>query len=216
MTAITLLLAIGTANAGDSLPERLANLATQPDVVLVPPVGEPSPKIGSFVVPYAAPEGGQADPKKVGTYDVEPSSCSEVLVFKAVTASEDRKELWVLNSGVGVNIGLPQFGLSAGVSNKSMAGMEYVVGRKLILDTGLEELEMCCLQHPDRCAGEYISEYWQGTGKIHRMTGSDSGIKASIKAIEKTGTIDYANTKGWSSASSWTEPMYFAYRTQSF
>jgi len=205
-----------TAQAGPSLAEKVMGLATQPDVTLVPPVGEPSPKIGSFVVTYAPAEGEEPDPAKVGTQDVAPSSCTDALVFKEVDAVEKRSAMWLVNSGVGARIGLPQFGIKIGVDHKSLAGLEYDIEKKLILDTGVAELEKCCVQSPDKCTGEYISEFWRGTGKMWRMDGTDAGLKASLKGLEKLGGIDFSATKGWSAASDWDKPMYFAYRTQAF
>ena len=205
-----------SAVAGTPVQQRLLEFGAQPDVVLVPPASEPSPKLGSFVVPYTPPGGGPPDPARAGTYDVAPSSCSEALVFKRVDAVERGNELWKIESGIGAHLGLPAFGLSAGVKHKSIAGMEYEVGQKMIVDGGLAELEACCLQQPDRCTTEYISEYWYGVGKIWKMNGTESGVKTSLKQLEKLGHLDFGATKGWTAATEWDEPMFFAYRTQAF
>lgn len=209
-------LATAPALAGDSLPDRLAARATQPDVVLVPPVGEPSPKAGSFLIAYVAGEGETPDPSRVGTWEVGPSSCSEALVFKSVASTESREELWMLDSGIGARLGLPQFGVQIGGGSKSIAGIQYQVTEKLIVDGGLDALEQCCLRSPEKCTDRYISEYWLGTGKLHRMTSTDAAVKTSLKALDKVGKIDFGGTKGWSMASSWDQPMYFAYRTSAF
>lgn len=213
---LLLALLVAPAPASDSLPERLAARATQPDVMLVPPVGEPSPKAGSFVIPYAPAEGQQPDPARVGTHEVGPSSCTEALVFKKVPASESREELWMVDSGVGARLGLPQFGIQIGGGTRSIAGIQYQVTEKLIVDGGLQELEICCLRSPEKCTDRYISEYWLGTGALHRMTSTDAAIKTSLKTLDKLGKIDFGATKGWSMASKWEQPMYFAYRTSAF
>lgn len=213
------LLAVATVEAkdpGGGLADRLAERATQPDVTLVPPIGEPSPKAGSFLVAYEVPVGATPDPARVGTYDVAPSSCSEALVFETVPATESREELWLVQSGIGMRLGLPQLGLSASFGQKSLAGISYVVTEKLVVTGGLEELEACCLRSPEKCTDRYVSEYWRGTGKISRLTADDAGLKASVRGLEQAGKIDFANTRGWSMASTWDQPMYFAYRVQGF
>ncbi len=210
---MVLLLALATAHAGDSLPERLAARATQPDVVLTPPISEPSPAAGSFLVPYV-PD-GEPDPKKVGTFEVAPSSCSNELSFKTVTSSEDREELWMLDSGLGASVGLPEFGIKIGGGTKSIAGIRYTLQDKLIVDTeSLGKFEACCMKNPDKCTEHYIAEVWRGVGQLHRITGTDAALKSSLKSLDKLGKIDFGATKGWSSSSKWDDPQYFAYRVQ--
>ena len=63
--------------AEQRLLERVMAYASAPDVVLTPPSSVPSPPMGSFVVPYEAPGGGTPDPRRAGTYEATPSSCSE-------------------------------------------------------------------------------------------------------------------------------------------
>jgi len=201
----------GLAYAGDPLPERLAERATQPSVVLVPPIGEPSPAAGSFLVP-ADP----SDPALAGTFEVARSSCSDALVFKTVSATEAREELWMVDSGIGARLGLPQFGVKIGGSTKSMAGIQYDIADKLVVDGGLAELEACCLRSPDKCTDRYIAEYWRGTGSLYKMVASNAAMKSTLKYLDKLGKIDFGTAKGWSSSSEWTEPQYFAYRVQRF
>ncbi|MEQ1564481.1 MAG: hypothetical protein ABMA64_02500 [Myxococcota bacterium] len=206
------------ALAGESLPDRLAARATAPDVVLIPPVGQPSPRAGAFLIPYAPKEGQAPDPLRVGTYDVGPSSCSDMLQFETVGSAESREELWLLDAGIGANVGLPQFaiGVGAGVKAKSIAGIQYEVTQKLIVTGGLDALEQCCLRSPEKCTDRYVSEVWRGAGSLHRLTSTDAGIKTSLKYLDKLGKIDFGTTKGWSMASSWPADMYFAYRTSAF
>ncbi|HHO51067.1 MAG TPA: hypothetical protein ENK18_09410 [Deltaproteobacteria bacterium] len=211
-----LIVMLSTAQAADPLPERLAERATQPDVVLVPPVGSPSPKAGSFLIPYVAEEGQPSDPAREGTYEVGPSSCTDALQFVTVDANEQREELWRVKSGVGARLGLPTFGVQIGGGSLSMAGLRYEITEKLIVDGGLEELELCCLRSPEKCTDRYISEYWVGTGTLHKLSSSNGAIKTSLKQLDKLGKIDFGATKGWTVASSWSEPMYFAYRTSAF
>jgi len=204
-----------TVAAEDSkLLQRLATLGTQPDVVLVPPIGEPSPAAGAFLIPYA-PD-GEPDPRKLGTYGVGGSSCSDKLTFKTVTASEVRKEVWVVDAGVAANVGLPFFKLGGDFGHKGIAGLDYKVTHKLIVSGGHKELEECCLRTPEACTDVYISEYWQGTGALHRAASSGGGLKGIVKGLEKNGGVDFSSSSGWNTASEWTEPMYFAYRTASF
>jgi hypothetical protein len=202
---ILLLAASAAAFAGDPLPDRLAARATQPDVVLVPPAGAPSPPAGSFLV--------QAEG---GAWDVGPAACSSALVFEPVPADERREELWMLDGGVGARLGLPKFGLTVGTDTHSMAGLRYEVQQKLVVAGGLAELEACCLRSPETCTDRYISEYWVGTGAIHRLSESNGALKSSLKMLDKIGKIDFGASKGWSVASTWDQPMYFAYRTSSF
>lgn len=202
------------AHAGEDLPDRLAARASTPDVVLIPPVGEPSPRAGSFLIPYAP--SGEPDPTRVGTYDVGPSSCSEVLRFKSVPATEVRSELWLVDSGVGATLGLPRFGVSASFGHKALAGLDYTVTDKLVVDGGLRELEECCLRSPERCTDRYVSEVWRGPGKLYRMQGDEATLKTSLKALDKVGKLDFGTTRGWSAASEWPDEMYFAYRTSAF
>lgn len=198
-----------TAWGGSDLPERLAERATQPDVVLVPPIGAPSPAAGSFLVPADA-----SDPALAGTYETAQSTCTDALTFRSVPATESRDELWVVDSGVGARLGLPRFGIQGGAHHKAFAGLQYTIADKLIVAGGMAEVEACCLRSPDRCTDRYIAEYWRGTGSIHRLQSSDSALKSSLKALDKLGQIDFGSTKGWSSASVWDEPMYFAYRVE--
>jgi hypothetical protein len=206
-----LLLSALPAFAGDSLPDRLAGRATATDVVLSPPIGEPSPKAGSFLIPYKGD-----DPARAGLYEVGPSSCSEMLRFKSVPASESREEMWLVESGVGASVGLPQFGVAIGGAGKSIAGIEYKLVDKLVVDGGLAELEECCLRSPEQCTDRYVSEVWRGAGSLSRTTGTNAAIKTSLKYLDKLGKIDFGTTKGWTMASTWGDDMYFAYRTAAF
>ncbi len=211
---MTTLVWLAAAHAGEDLPDRLAARARTPDVVLVPPIGEPSPRAGSFLVPYTP--SGEPDPARVGTYEVGPSSCSEALRFHTVPASETRSELWLVDSGVGATLGLPRFGLSASFGHKALAGLDYTVVDKLVVEGGLEELEECCLRSPERCTDRYVSEVWRGPGKLYRLEGDEAALKTSLKALDKLGKLDFGTTRGWSTASEWPEQMYFAYRTAPF
>ena len=203
------------ASAEDSkLLQRLATLGTQPDVVLVPPIGEPSPAAGSFLIPYVAE--GEPDPRKLGTYGVGGSSCSDKLTWKLVKSAETRKEVWVVDAGVAANIGLPFFKLGGDFGHKGIAGLDYKVTEKLIVSGGHQPLEECCLRTPEACTDVYISEYWLGTGALHRAASSGGGLKSIVKGLEKNGLVDFSSSSGWNTASEWTEPMYFAYRTASF
>jgi len=207
---------LSTMALAGPLEEKLANLANQPDVVLMPPVGEPSPPPGTFVIRYQAPEGEEPDPRREGTYELAPSSCSETLVFKKVAAAETRSELWMVETGIGLSIGLQAIQIGGGYGRKAMAGLDYTVTEKLILDTGFAELEECCLRTPEACTDRYISEFWLGTGRISRLASSGANLKASIKKLEKVGSLDFGTQKGWSQASEWNDPMYFAYRAVTF
>lgn len=205
-----------TALAGDTLPERLAARATQPDVVLIPPVGEPSPRAGSFVVPYVAPDGQVPDPARAGTYELAPSSCSEALVFESVPAAEVREELWIVETGIGVRIGLPAMNIGGSWGHRSVAGVSYALVDKLVVDGGLAALEECCVRRPDQCSDRYVSEVWRGTGAIHRLTADAKTLKTTLQQLESAGHVAFGTTKGWSMASTWDQPMYFAYRVQAF
>jgi hypothetical protein len=202
--------------AEQRLLERVMAYASAPELVLTPPSSVPSPPMGSFVVPYAAPGGGDPDPRRVGTYSAAPSSCSESLQFQTVPATESRQELWATETGIGISIGLPMVEIGGSWGRKSMAGIEYHITEKVILDGGLGELEECCLRTPERCTGEYISESWKGTARIHRMVSSKSGLKPIIKQLEQVGSVDFTNSRGFSMSSEWSEPQYFAYRTVPF
>lgn len=206
-----LLLALPTAASAQSLPERLAQRATQPDLVLVPPVGRPSPMVGSFVVKY---EG--TDDSRMGTYDIAPSSCSSALTYEEVASPSTRSELWMLETGIGGSLGLPMLSIGGSFGKKSIAGIDYAMESKMIVSGGLQELEECCLRTPEACKDRYISEFWKGTGGIHRMTSSTSSIKATVKQIDKAGSLNFGQSKGWSMAEKWDQSMFFAYRVQGF
>jgi hypothetical protein len=206
---------LSIALAAPSLSERLAERATQPDVTLTPPISDPSPAAGSFLIPYT-PE-GEPDPKRVGTYEVAASSCTAELAFKVVPSSESREELWMMDSGAGATVGLPQFGIKIGGGTKSMAGIRYTIQDKLIVEPdSIKKLESCCMRNPEKCTDRYIAEYWRGVGALHRSTGTDAALKTSLKALDKVGKIDFGVDKGWTMSSKWEEPQYFAYRVQRF
>lgn len=216
MTALMLAsMAMQPAQAGSNTAQRLAERATQPDVVLVPPVGSPSPKLGSFVILYTPDEGEPVDPARDGTYEVGPSSCSETLKFRQVDATSKREELWMVSTGIGATIGLPQLNIGGSFGTKSLAGIDYALSHKLILDDGLDELEACCLRSPEKCTDRYISEFWYGTGSIHRVQGSEAALKTTLKQLDKLGNVKFGMQKGWSVAEEW-DGQYFAYRVQSF
>jgi hypothetical protein len=203
--------------AEQALLERVMAYATQPDVILVPPAGELSPPLGSFVVPYAPPGGGEPDPRKVGTYESAPSSCSEALRFREVSGAESRQELWATETGIGFSVGLPMVEIGGSWGRKSVAGMEYHITRKMVIDTSsLRDLEECCLRTPERCTNHYISEAWQGTGRIHRMVTSKAGLKPVVRQLEGTGSLDFSTGSGFTMASEWSQPQYFAYKTTAF
>ncbi len=206
-----LLLALPTMASAQSLPERLAQRATQPDVVLVPPVGEPSPMVGSFVVKYDG-----TDESRAGTYDIAPSSCSNVLEYKEVASPSTRSELWMVETGIGGSLGLPMLSVGGSWGKKSIAGIDYAMQSKMVVAGGLDKLEECCLRTPEACKDRYIAEYWKGTGAIHRLVASDSAIKATVKQLDKAGSLNFGASKGWSMAEKWEQPMYFAYRVQGF
>jgi hypothetical protein len=163
-----------------------------------------------------APEGEEPDPNRVGTYELAPSSCTDTLVFKSVAAAETRSELWMVETGIGISLGLPTLQIGGSFGRKAMAGLDYNVTEKLILEGGFAELEACCLRTPEACTDRYVSEYWFGTGRLSRLASSGANLKASVKQLEKAGSLDFGHQKGWSQASEWTEPMYFAYRAVTF
>lgn len=203
--------------AEQKLLERIMAYATQPDVVLVPPAGELTPPLGSFVVPYVAPNGAMPDPAKAGTFEAAPSSCSDALRFNAVASSESRQEIWATETGIGMSIGLPVAEIGGSFGRKSIAGIEYHLSQKMVIDrSSLADLEECCLRTPERCTNHYISEAWQGTGRIHRMTATKASLSPAVRQLQGSGSVQFGHESGWSMASEWSEPQYFAYRTVAF
>ena len=47
-------------------------------------------------------------------------------------------------------------------------------------------------------------------------TADSAALKSSLKQLDTLGQISFGSSKGWSMSSTWDEPMYFAYRVQSF
>ncbi len=209
-----------TAHAGKAerrLLERVMAYASQPDVVLVAPAGELTPALGSFMVPYEAPGGGVPDPQRAGTYESAPSSCSDALEFREISGAESRQELWATETGIGFSIGLPMVEIGGSWGRKSIAGMEYHITRKMVIDTSsLAALEACCVRQPERCTNHYISEAWEGTGRIHRMVSSKAGLKPIVRQLEGTGSLDFSTGSGFSMSSEWAQPQFFAYKTSAF
>jgi hypothetical protein len=209
---VVAMLAGGVASAGKSsvaskaLVEQVRAFAIQPDVVYQPPVGEPSPKLGAFV-----------ERNEDGTFSTVQSKCTTKLTFKDVKSIERRSQLAEFDVGLAAKLNLQVRGVQveASFGKKSLAGIEYNIGNKRILDGGQEEVVECCVQHPSQCEGEFVSEWWQGTGKFFRINTSQAAIKATLKELQGNGgAVDFSVSKGFNMESSWDEPMFFAYRTE--
>jgi hypothetical protein len=162
LAAMSVFAVAATAHAGKgpskAVVDQVAQFAVQADAVYQPPVGEPSPAAGSFVQAYAAPDGEEPNPARVGTYDVSTSSCSKHLTFKTVDAVEKREALVVMKTGVAASLGLPIPALSFSGGHSALAGIKYQLDEKLILDGGQEEMTKCCVENPSQCTDEIISE----------------------------------------------------------
>lgn len=200
--------ALAGSKQGGNLIDRMIQYASQPTVVFQPPAGRPSPMAGSFVVPYQGD-----DESRQGTYMTASSTCSDKLVFEDVPTAESRKELFSLETGIGINLGLNVVQGSGGFNRKSLAGMEYEISNKRIIVGGMQELEECCVQSPERCTNEIIAEWWQGNGKVHRFVNSNANLRINVKQLERVGRVDFGNTQGWSMQNNWNN-AFFAYRTQ--
>ncbi|TNE90824.1 MAG: hypothetical protein EP330_07270 [Deltaproteobacteria bacterium] len=201
--------------APKAMLNQLAAYFQGTDVHLQPPVGEPSPKAGSFITRYQTPEGSEPDPKKYGTHEVSVGECTGHLVFKEVTAAEHRESLLKVESGVAAKIGIPGTGFSIGgeAGRSTLAGIEWDLTHKMILDSGEAEMIKCCLEE-GQCTDEFISEWWKGTGTLYQARTDKVGVKALLKSLGKAnGQIGLSSNSNFSQATSWDEPMYFAYRT---
>ncbi len=198
------------------LMEKLVQYAVSADAVFQPPSGEPSPAAGSFVQAYKPPPDEEPNRDRIGTYDVSTSSCTKHLKFKKVAATEKRSTLMSLDVGIASKLGLAPVGLDIGGSlgHKVIAGMEYELTEKMILDGGQDEMTRCCVENPAQCTDEIISEWWAGTGKIHRLITTNAGLKATLANLEESGMVNFGMSKGFTMNSEWSTPQYFAYRTQ--
>ncbi len=216
MTSLALLLALSSAHAQDTHEQKLAAVATEAEMVLTAPTAEPGFKAGSLVQRYQAPPKVNPIAEQVGTFKAAPSACSKLLTVSEVAATDSEKVLWIMDSGVGMALGLPQFGLNKGLKYKAIAGLEYTLDGKAVVEGGLETMTDCCMHQPDQCDGEFVTEVWRGTGTLHKLEAELYALKGSTKAIEKHGSITYEKAVGWSEASSWGESQYFAFKSEPF
>jgi hypothetical protein len=217
----TKLLFLGLLGAGIAMPqtaiagagEDIVSKALARDVVLVPPVGEPVPAVGTFVRLYSAVEGQPADPNRIGMYEMAPSACSEFFESKNMTAAEKRSEVWKVKSGISASVGLPVFSSKGSTEHESVLGIEYNLRAKQVQKGGISKVTECCLRRPDTCTDRYVSEVWQGNGSLWSIDTSSKGLKAAFRAIPTLASVGFSDQQGWNRGSEWPESMYFAYRT---
>ena len=193
--------------------EDIVNKALARDVVLVPPVGEPVPAIGTFVRLYKPAEGESIDPNRVGLYEMAPSACSELFESKSMAAAEKRSEVWKIKSGVSASVGMPVFTAKGSAENESVLGIQYNLSNKEIQKGGIKEVTECCLRRPDTCTDRYVSEVWQGEGSLWSIDSSSKGLKAALRAVPTLASAGFNDQAGWNRGSEWPASMYFAYRT---
>lgn len=210
-TFVVVMSATHTASAGSG--EDIVTKALKRDVVLVPPVGEPLPSIGTFVRLYAPSEGQPADPNRMGLYEMAPSACSEHFGSKQMAAIEKRSEVWKVTSGLAASVGMPVFSSKGSAEHESVLGIQYNVRAKHVQKGGIAEVTECCLRRPDTCTDRYVSEVWQGDGSLWSVESSKKGMKAALRAIPTLASAGFNSQKGWNRGSEWPESMYFAYRT---
>lgn len=223
------------AKLSPNLLQKLAAYARQTDVQFQPPTGAPSPMIGSFLI--RADRG--IDPKnpkltagelaQVGRYDAAMSQCATKFATQDVASSEKRTELVSMETGVGVNLGIPYVDLGGSWGRKSMGGLDYALTSKRVL-TGesLQDAVACCVANNSACPRDdgqehvlgqgydttVIAEWWQGVGSVYRLTQSNAAITAAVKQLQQLGQAQFKNSSSWQMQSEWATPQWFAYRTQ--
>jgi len=202
----------------------LAKTATAFDAVMQPPSSEPSPAWGTAVR-------RTTDPKGLVTLEPVLSSCTNKLKYKDVPASGDFAKVVKSSLSVGAGIAVDVVDIGGGYQNTQVAGLEYHLTHKRILDPdSVDEYRRCCLINPDQCQAEVITEWWKGVGSYRTLANSAAQAKIAVKNVKYAPNASVDWSRGWSVSNQWPSEgsgcvafpnpgwkdcgEYFAYRTQ--
>lgn len=227
MTLSFALLAAGAAEAANwraKLLRDLAKTATAFDAVMQSPSSDPSPSWGSAVRRVT-------DERGMTTMDVVLSSCTQELTYKDVSASGDFSKVVKSSLTVGAGMSIDVVDIGGGYQNTQVAGLEYHLSGKRILDpASVDEYRRCCLVNPDQCQQEVITEWWKGQGAYYTLSNAAAQAKIAVKNVKYAPSANVDWSRGWGVSMKWPSegsecPVFpnagwkecgefFAYRTQ--
>ncbi|MBA2663798.1 MAG: hypothetical protein H0U74_16035 [Bradymonadaceae bacterium] len=156
--------------------------------------------------------------------------CSQFIKYKEVRAAGEFNEYYQSSQSVKASLGIDSSaaGLAGtpsgnvGVSNErgTEVRVEYKLTRKLVAH--IEDhagFTSCCESAAGACSGQYIGEFWLGTGTLYQMAGRATGVDAGGTAGPKVKGVGYQSEAGLEVADGWSwrramsfDEVYFAFR----
>ncbi|MEL6348393.1 MAG: hypothetical protein AAFV53_35125 [Myxococcota bacterium] len=119
------------------------------------------------------------------------------------------------SSQAAMNIGIPGIaGASGAGGSDATVRVSYTLTKKLIAEVsdpaGFED---CCRENSDSCDKLFIGEFIAGTGAIHCGVGKAADFDLSSIGGGVAGDMSVKHGALWRSATTFTQPVYFAFRT---
>lgn len=141
--------------------------------------------------------------------------CSEFITWRHIDGGGVTYD-HVYNAGTqaAANVGVSMLGASASASQTAMVRVNYTLTDKMVAEVSdPAAFEDCCRENSDSCTELFIGEFIGGTGQISCGLGRAADFDTDILASGLVADISISHGALWRSSTTFTQPVYFAFRT---
>lgn len=157
----------------------------------------------------------------VGTDNVDESMarktrCSEFISWRHVDGGGvSYDHIYTAGTQAAANVGVPMVGGgSASASQTAQVRVKYTLTDKMVAEVSdPAAFEDCCRENSDSCTDLFIGEFIGGTGEISCGLGQAADFNTDILASGVVADVSIAHGALWRSSTSFSQPVYFAFRT---
>jgi hypothetical protein len=168
---------------------------------------DPSTYLGRFV---------PTDTQNIDESMARQTRCSEFITWRRIDGGGVTYD-HIFNAGTqaAANVGVPLVGGGgASASASTMIRVQYTLTDKMVAEisdpAGFED---CCRENSDSCTELFIGEFIGGTGQISCGLGQAADFNLDILSSGVVTDISAAHGSLWRSSTTFTNPVYFAFRT---
>lgn len=167
---------------------------------------DPSTYLGRFV---------PTDTLNIDESMARQTRCSEFITWRHIDGGGVTYD-HVYNAGsqAAANVGAPLASASGTASQSAMVRVQYTLTDKMVAEisdpAGFED---CCRENSDSCTELFIGEFIGGTGEISCGLGQAADFDTDVFASGVMTDLSMKHGAIWRSATTFPNPVYFAFRT---
>jgi hypothetical protein len=144
------------------------------------------------------------------------SRCSEFISWKHIDGGGVTYDhVYQASTEAAASVGVPLVGGGgASAGQNAMVRVQYTLTDKMVAEiSDPAAFEDCCRENSASCTELFIGEFIGGTGAIHCGLGQSAAFDLDVLASGVVTDISIAHGAVWRSSTTFTNPVYFAFRT---